>query len=374
MKSRIRKILRKGLFAYHQRKHERFYHQVMKMNGIKDEPVAGEQEWIERWSQFGVKANPSQYRVFSHYIGPNIDIVPEDICHDYIEPILNPFAFTGYYADKNVFDKLFPEGYFPKTVLRKMNGFLYDSNYQLLSLNESTLQAMLDGLGYDKLILKPSVDGMSGVGVQMFMRKKGEYYNNDSEKLTCDYIQNRCGRDIIIQEAVRQSVYINQFNPTSVNTLRLSMYRSVKDDQCHITGAIMRIGGKGSVVDNAHAGGCYVGIHQDGTFCHEVLDQYGQKRTVFNGVDFSNDYKYPDWEKVLDFGRSIGNYVPHHRLLALDIVLDQDNCPHLIEFNCLYYSSWLFQYTTGTAFGKFTQEILKYCKENSAYNYTYLKI
>lgn len=136
----------------------------------------------------------------------------------------------------------------------------------------------------------------------------------------------------------------------------------------------MRIGEKGSVVDNAHAGGCYVGINQDGTFCHEVLDQYGRKRTAFNGVDFFVDFKYPNWEKVLDFGKSIGKYVPHHRLLALDIVLDKDSNPHLIEFNCMYYSSWLFQYTTGPAFGPFTQEILEYCKENSAYNYAYLKI
>ena len=376
MKNKIRKALRNCLFAYHQRKHERFYHQVMKMNGIKDEPVEGEKAWIARWSQFGAIAKPSQYRVFSHYIGPNIDIVPEDICHDFIEPVLNPFAFTGYYADKNVFDKLFPDGYFPKTVLRKMNGFYYDSDYQLLSLNDGKLQTMLGILEYDKLILKPSVDVMSGVGVQMIVRKKdrGGYYNNESDKLTYDYIQNRCGHDIIIQEAVEQSEYINQFNPTSVNTLRLSLYRSVIDDKCHITGAIMRIGGKGSVVDNAHAGGCYVGINQDGTFCHEVLDQYGRKRTVFNGVDFSVDFKYPNWEKVLDFGKSIGKYVPHHRLLALDIVLDKDSNPHLIEFNCMYYSSWLFQYTTGPAFGPFTQEILEYCKDNSAYNYAYLKI
>ena len=30
------------------------------------------------------------------------------------------------------------------------------------------------------------------------------------------------------------------------------------------------------------------------------------------------------------------------------------------------YSSWLFQYTIGTAFGKFTDEIIDYCKDNRA--------
>ena len=129
----------------------------------------------------------------------------------------------------------------------------------------------------------------------------------------------------------------------------------------------MRIGGKGSVVDNAHAGGCYVGIHSDGSFCKEVLDQFGVKRTVFNGIDFSlGSYVYPNWGKVIEFAKSVGKYVPHHRLIALDIVLDRDNEPHLIEFNIEAYSSWLFQYTIGTAFGEYTDEILDYCKENIA--------
>ena len=85
----------------------------------------------------GVKPKPTQYRVFSHYIGANIDIVPEDICHDFIEPILNPFRYVGYYADKNVFDKLFPIGYFPKTIIRKMNGVWYDADYQKLDMTDS---------------------------------------------------------------------------------------------------------------------------------------------------------------------------------------------------------------------------------------------
>lgn len=80
------------------------------------------------------------------------------------------------------------------------------------------------------------------------------------------YLEFYFGRDFIIQECVEQSEYISQFNPSSVNTLRLSMYRSVKDNKCHIT----------------------------------------------------------------------------------------------VEA----YSSWLFQYTIGTAFGKFTDEIIDYCKDN----------
>lgn len=375
MKKVIKRLIRKILHFYHRGKHENFYYRVMKLNNIVNKVVPGEKEWILRWSQFGVKASPTQYRVFSQYIGNDIDIVPEDICHDFIEPVLNPYSYIGYYADKNTFDKLFPLGYFPKTLLRKIGGFYYDNAYNYLNLTDDILKEKLSSAGKVRCIIKPSVEGMSGRGVQMFYKNsQGEWEDTEHNEINISYIEKHFGKDFIIQEVMEQSEYISQFNATSINTLRISLYRSVKDNQCHVTGAIMRIGGKGSIVDNAHAGGCYVGINPDGSFCHEVLDQYGQKRKVFNGVNFENDFKYPNWNQVLEFARSVGRYIPHHRLLALDIVLQKDNTPRLIEFNLLYYSSWLFQYTTGSAFGKYTDEILDYCREMQNNNDYFIKV
>lgn len=137
MKLRMKQLFRNVLSILHQYRYERFYHKLMRINGLKDVEVKGEKEWLKRWSQFGIKAKPTQYRVFRQYIGDDINIVPEDICHDFIEPILNPFRYVSYYADKNVFDKLFPIGYFPKTIIRKMNGVWYDADYQKLDMTDS---------------------------------------------------------------------------------------------------------------------------------------------------------------------------------------------------------------------------------------------
>ena len=56
-------------------------------------------------------------------------------------------------------------------------------------------------------------------------------------------------------------------------------YRSVIDEQIYILSAAIRIGHEGSVVDNLHAGGGFVGIDVvTGEMQHEVLDQYGLRK------------------------------------------------------------------------------------------------
>lgn len=126
----------------------------------------------KKWSVFGIKANPIYYRLFSHYIGNNINIVPENICHDVIEPILNPFKYAKFYADKNMFDRLMPKEYFAKTLLRKMNGFYYTKDYERISIDENSLIEILDNAYISKFIIKPSVEGSSGAGVRCFEKGK----------------------------------------------------------------------------------------------------------------------------------------------------------------------------------------------------------
>ena len=366
MKQQIKQIGKSLLMKLHSYKQLKFYKKLCKMNAIPNRKVKGESEWIKKWNGLGIKPNPIYYRLFSKYIGNDVNIVPEDICHDVIENILNPMRYAKYYADKNMFDKLLPENSLPKTILRKMNGFYYSDKYELLDLNESKFSALLDGSGLYRIIIKPSVGGSSGVGVKLFKRlENGSWISYDEKEiLSKDYLDKSYGKDFIIQECVKQFDYINQFNPTSINTLRLTLYRSVKDDSFHVPSAIIRIGGKGSVVDNAHAGGCYVGIFSDGTLDKKVLNQYVTVITVFNGVDFTKEYRIPYWDNVVRFAKEIGKCIPHHRLLALDLMLDEYGNPKIIEFNCEYYSMWLFQFTASSAFGDFTDEIIEYCREH----------
>ncbi len=351
------------------------YGKVMSLNSIPDRKVEGEDEWIGKWSVLG-KTTPMFYRCFSHYIGPDMTIVPEDLCQSLIERCLNPSRYVPYYSDKNIFDKLFPEGTCPRTVLRKMGGFYYNREYAFMKISSDLeLEEALLGSRTDQICVKPSVDTGSGVGVAFYARHGRLWYELSTGKLmTLSGLNKTYGGDFIIQERLSQSEELSYFNPTSVNTIRMTLYRSVRNDECAVPSAIMRIGGKDSLIDNAHAGGAFVGIHDDGRLCGKVLDQYGRERTVFNGVDFSGEHRIKDWDSIVTFAKKVGGCIPHMRLLALDIMIDSSGKPRLIEFNCTGYSMWLFQYTLCGAFGKYTDEIIEYCRENKDCSSLFIKI
>ena len=123
----------------------------------------------------------------------------------------------------------------------------------------------------------------------------------------------------------------------------------------------MRIGGRGSVADNVHGGGHFIGIDTTNGKLHKrVYSQEGIGSDSFNGINFSEDFFIPDWGKIMEFGKNVCKHITHHRLIALDIALSV-NGPKLIEFNICSYSTWLFQYTSGSALGMFADEIIEYC-------------
>lgn len=363
LKSIITSMMRKAVSLKMSRYYKRAYGSMMTANGIPDKKVAGEDEWTRRWAVLG-KADPMYYRFFSHYIGQDMDIVPENLCVNVIEKCLNPGRYVPYYSDKNMFDRLFPSGTCPVTLLRKIAGACYSDDYSFIRIeDDGMLFDVLDKSLTDVICIKPSVDTGSGVGVSFYRRNDGIWTDMLSGKsLSLDFLCRRYKDDFIIQEGLKQSDDMAFYNPTSVNTLRLTLYRSVKTDECVVPSAIMRIGGKGSLLDNAHAGGAFIGIREDGRLCNKVLDQYGKSDTVFNDIDFSVERRIKDWDKVVSFAKEIGSRVPHMRLLALDIMIDSEGNPRLIEFNCCNYSMWLFQFTTHGAFGMYTEEIIEYCK------------
>ena len=172
-----------------------------------------------------------------------------------------------------------------------------------------------------------------------------------------------------MQERLNQSEFMNSLCSSSINTIRMTTYRSPIDNQSHVLSIILRIGKEGSLVDNAHAGGLFCSVNFNGLLGKKLYDQYGNSYTQINDKDFSSEDRIiPDMDKIIEFANDVADRIPHLRLLALDVMINDNNDPVLVEYNCQGYSSWLFQMTGFPAFGDYTQEIIDYCsnKKNEA--------
>ena len=368
------KRLYRTILSYRLRKSQRRYIlSIMEKNHIPNESVEGENEFLQKWNILGGVADVVNYRCFSKYLGNNPNLLSGSLCVQFIEPLLNPIRYRDYYEDKNVFGKLYPKEWMPKTFLRKMNGIFMDEDYNLVEVTDSNILSYVNNV--DKFILKPTVDSCSGRSISLFHKENGRYVNQNGHMFTLDYVNQNYGNDFIIQACLEQSDYMSQFNPTSVNTIRLTVYRSVKDNSLHVTNGIIRIGASKAVVDNAHSGGKFCGIDLNGNLNKYVCETYGEKSEIFNGINFNESkFQIPNFEEVKRFAINIVKEIPHHRIIALDIALDKTNTPKLIEYNIGAYSYWLFQFSGQVALDGFTDEIIDYCKKHNNYTIASIKI
>ena len=346
---------------------EKSYKKMAQKSGIDvSKTVTGEREYLSQWKTISKYVSPVDYRLYSQFIGQDKNIVPEYVMHNIIEPVFHPIEFLSFYNDKNMYDKLLPQEYLAKSLFRCIDGVFYGGGYDIVN------QTDVSDVGsfccnFDKVIVKPTMDTGNGSNILVYEKNGSKYLpiNNDVPFSLASISSQYPNKNFVIQEYIKQSNFTAQFNPSSVNTFRIFTYKSVVDNTVKVLGIVFRIGGKNSAVDNCHAGGRYVGINPDGSFANNcVFDQYGNRFFVFNGIDFQNQqFVVPDFDKVIEFSRQIGERLCHMRTLDLDVMIDDKGQPRLIEFNVDMCSPWFYQFAVGPVFGEYTWEVINYIKQ-----------
>lgn len=346
-----------------------FRERLVKNNLPADEPAEGEEVYVKYWQQFTKRVEPYTYRYFHTMCNNDPRIVPEDIASRYIESVLNPKRYRGFYADKNMYGRYIqPKEAVPVTYLyRVMGGMMHKGNDNgttivPLASGANELAAMIDEKVM-RLVLKPTIDSNSGHGVMLFTRDEGRFVTKEGEELSGAFL-GRYGSDFVLQEAINQHEYLKLFSTTSINTMRIMTYRSVVDDSVSVFAVCLRIGHNGSFVDNLFSGGCFLPIDvKTGLLGKELYNRYWQTTSEMNGVDFANnEFVLPFWDKAKAFATSIAQQVPHAHLLAQDIIVDSKGNPRLVEFNVDDFDWSMAMACTHTVpFGDKFDEVIEYC-------------
>lgn len=302
------------------------------------------------------------YRLYAQTCGPTRNIICEPVI-GCINNVLNPPEFRKDFSDKNDFDKFLPAGFMPATILRKRYKTFSDSEYNEISIDKATLNNLLEP--YCKVILKPTVDSNSGKGVMLFVKTDGEWlHKKDGTELNVEFLEQLNG-SWILQEALEQHPFMAQFNPTSVNTLRLATYRSVKDNEVHLLSSVIRMGAQGAFVDNLHKGGHMIRVMADGRLDNHCFDASARRSNTHGDIDFSQtNLIVPEWEKVAAFAKKVAERIDGCRLMQHDIMIDKSGNPRLIEYNIGAFSAWIAQFTGTPALSDRTEEIHDYVIQN----------
>ena len=274
------------------------------------------------------------------------EYVPKSLYDTELLPRANNYSYIKAYADKNMIDVLLPNVKHPHTILKRINGYFYFENKPV-----SKQEAIKLCQNLHHAIIKPVLE-CGGHGVEGLEVNNGKTNLND---WTVEQLFNHYGNNFQIQERLKQHARMNLLNDTSVNTLRIVTYRS--DMEVLLIYSVVRIGRKGSVIDNQCAGGISTVIGEDGklggtAFGGFTADGVGKtdSGTILDG------FEIPSYHEAVETVKRLHFQLPFFNLIGWDVAIDEAGDPVVIEWNSC---PGLSQSAFGPGFGKYTERILR---------------
>jgi hypothetical protein len=355
IRSVLRYLLAKKLIIPHKKKINRSIAALKKSGKYRCYPLLESMPVIKRYSFWENFYTRWLDFYFSIYGSPDPSFIPEPVYYR-IEACLNHRMLTYAVKEKNFYNKFIPDVSTPETIVRRINGLYYNSQFRKIEV-EQVLELLKE---HDKVILKPSVESGGGSSIRVFERNDRGL--SDKENVFDEQFLKAYTKDFIIQEYVVQHAYFSRFNPSSNNTVRVFTYRSVKDDTVNILHCLLRVGAKGSFLDHDHLGGVVLSINEQNRLNPYAIDIYGNKTTSVNGMDISTLDQVPTMNDIKKTAIKIAGDIYYGRLLALDFTVDRSGNPLMLEINCWRNGISQYQMHNGGLFREFTEEILDYCQ------------
>lgn len=315
-----------------------------------DEPLTeGEiAEINEYWGKYSFAYPNIDYKSFQTFKNRSgrFDVrhCPGAIRTSYLAKHFVDRQFSRPFQHKVMLPFLYPDIRQPELVGARMDGILYDGNYNPVTLEQLVDICRSQDCG---LIIKP-VGSSGGKGITVLHQK-------DIKKFSGKNLGG--GGALVIQKLVKQSPFMEALNASSVNTIRITTLLFKK--KVRPLAALIRIGNAGSQVDNWCSGGSLLGIDLESGKClNWAMANDRRHITKFpSGVDLSETVlTVPNFDEVKSAVCRCHYRIPYIKMISWDIALDQENCPVLIENN-FGGMIQLHEATTGPLFGPLMDEL-----------------
>lgn len=306
------------------------------------------QNYFQNYS--GKKVNSRYHEYYYSMTGYYSEkYIPDTLYFNYIDPYLNDHRMIPAYLDKNGYHGLFPEVKQPELLLSNINGYYYHKDMVVTKQEAVRICSELPDA-----IIKPALDSCQGKNVVRFTSEEGKINNAG---LTVQQLFEKFGQNFLIQKTIHQHPVMESLNPSSVNTIRVLTLR--REDEIICLSAIVRIGRKGAIVDNGHAGGYCCGIKENGQLKENgFICVTGEcKQKTDHGTILGN-IVVPGFRRIVETAKRLHLKLPYLNLIGWDFCVDDKNEIVLIEFNT-NSSIDIMQLCNGPVFGDYTEEILR---------------
>lgn len=308
---------------------------------------------------FGQKVPYDWHRYFASYTGRfDARFIPELIYIPVIEKKFNDSNFITAFSDKNLLP-LLVSGVenlrTPKTYLSCVKGNLRDENSKIIDKNHAV--KILNNL---TCFGKPTVDSNSGKMCAVYKFENGIDLISGKK---AEEILDLMGNNFCFQELIKNCESVSKLHKDSLNTFRITTYLW-KNRVWHFP-VIMRIGQGKSNLDNAHQGGMFVGLSDDGVMNECAFTEFQDRYFVHpdSGIEFKG-YIVKELKMALEAVKEAHEHIPQLGMISWDVVVNDSDEVVIIEMNVLGQSVWLPQMAHGVgAFGENTEDILSWVRK-----------
>lgn len=174
------------------------------------------------------------------------------------------------------------------------------------------------------LIAKP-IDGTRGEGIIKIVYAEV----NDWEGLYARLV----GGKYLLEQCIQACDELASFHPASLNTIRVVTISN--QDKCAIFGALFRMGARGSVIDNTHAGGVYAPINvETGVIDIDAIDSKNQHYSHHPDTGKAiKGFRIPLWDQIVETCKRASHTVPNIRFAGWDVCVTNNGLVEIIEGN-----------------------------------------
>lgn len=297
------------------------------------------------WGKLGIVSGDRWLRLHVNLTGiQDYRFCPEDIYFACVERIMNDCNQAGYGPEeKNDLMLYLPDGYEPETVLRYIRGSFFTARGEWMPLEKA--RTLLIG----ELIGKPCRSS-GGSGVEL------------RSDFTPEWIVAHGGESYVVQKKIEQCEFSAQFNPSSINTVRMMTMRCPWNGEIVVCRSMMRMGVSDAVIDNMMKGGLCVCVGNEGQLGRYAYDYDGKRfeQHPVSGATFLG-LSHPGYIKMVETAKEIHSRILAFNLLSFDFVQRLDGSICIVEINSTSQGITQLQYDFGGLFGDYTEELVDWC-------------